>query len=320
MQAVGARIDDAGKSRRLLHDAIARLTACGIEEARLDAELLLADAQGITRSRLLAHLDETPTPVAARRFQSLLDRRCRHEPIAYILGHKEFFGLDLLVDRRVMIPRPETELLVERSLEWIYGRLQTTDAPVWAGRDGGRRTTEAGRQTIADIGTGSGAIILAIALQLANRKPPITTSVTLLAVDQSADALVVARANAERLGLAKHVTFAQSDLLDAIPVPLDLIVANLPYVSQSEWRDLSSDIVDYEPHAALDGGPDGLEPFRRLFMQAPQRLAPGGALMLEIGSAQGASMMALARAAFPEADVAVVKDLAGLDRLVTVAT
>ena len=320
MQAVGTETQAAGKSSQLLHDGIARLTDCGIAEARLDVELLLAATQGITRSRLLAHLDETPTPIAAKQFQTLLDRRARHEPVAYILGHKEFFGLDLLVDRRVLIPRPETEMLVERALGWIDGRLQTTPSGRGGTADDGRRTTEAGGQTIADVGTGSGAIILAISLQLAKRRPPIATSVTLLAVDQSADALIVARANAERLGLAKHITFAQSDLLDSIPGPLDLIVANLPYVSQSEWRDLSPDIVDYEPHEALDGGPDGLDPFRRLFMQAPQRLAPGGALMLEIGSAQAVSVMALARATFPQADVAVAKDLAGLDRVVTVTT
>ena len=115
-----------------------------------------------------------------------------------------------------------------------------------------------------------------------------------------------------------------ADWLDAAglagSVPHFKIVANLPYVSQSEWRDLSSDIVDYEPPEALDGGPDGLDPLRRLFMQAPQRLAPGGALMLEMGSTQGPSMMALARAAFPRAAVAVVKDLASLDRMVTVTT
>jgi release factor glutamine methyltransferase len=311
MQAVGTRIQDAGKSRHLLHNGIVRLTACGIEEARLDAELLLAAAQDITRSRLLAHLDETPTAIAAKRFQTLLDRRARHEPIAYILGHKEFFGLDLLVDRRVLIPRPETEMLVEQALGWIKANL-----PFPAGERRGRLASSnrgEGGLRILDLGTGSGAIILALASQLDLRH-------ALLAADRSVDALAIARANAERFGLSSRITFVQSDLFDTINVPIDLIVANLPYVSQSEWRDLSSDIVDYEPHEALDGGPDGLDTFRRLFMQAPQCLAPGGALMLEIGSAQGASTMALARSAFPRADVTVVKDLAGLDRMVTVAT
>jgi release factor glutamine methyltransferase len=311
MQAVGTGIQDTGKSRHLLHDGTARLTACGIEEARLDAELLLAAAQGITRSRLLAHLDETPTPIAARRFESLLDRRARHEPVAYLLGHQEFFGLDLLVDRRVLIPRPETEMLVEQALGWIKTNPRFTVGE-GRGRPAPSKRVEGGLR-ILDLGTGSGAIILALASQLDTRH-------SLLAADRSVDALAVARANAKRFGPSSRITFIHSDLLDSINIPLDLIVANLPYVSQSEWRDLSSDIVDYEPREALDGGPDGLDPFRRLCMQAPQRLAPGGALMLEIGSTQGASMMALARAAFPRALVAVVKDLAGLDRVVTVTT
>jgi release factor glutamine methyltransferase len=306
---VGTRIQDIGRNRRLLHDGIARLSACGIEEARLDTELLLAAAQAVTRSRLLAHLDETPTPIAARRFQTLLDRRAHHEPVAYILGHKEFFGLDLLVDRRVLIPRPETEMLVEQALGWI--KTNSRFPP----REGRSRTAPSDRAEeglrILDLGTGSGAIILAMASRLDTRH-------SLLAADRSVDALAIARANAERFGLSGRITFIHSDLLDSIDVPLDLIVANLPYVSQREWRDLSSDIVDYEPHEALDGGPDGLDLFRRLFVQAPQHLVPGGALILEIGSTQGASMMALARAAFPQAGVAVVKDLAVLDRVVTV--
>jgi release factor glutamine methyltransferase len=300
IQDAGSAFQDLN-SRRLLDDGIARLTASHIEEPRLDAELLLADVLQTTRSHLVAHLDETPPADAAKRYLSQIARRARHEPIAYILGRKEFFGLDLFIDARVLIPRPETELLVEHALAWL---------------DGHQQTAKDKRLSVVDVGTGSGAIILA----LAARSPLPLSCVSLLATDRSLDALAVARVNAKRMGLSDRIDFRHADLLGSLSGPFDLIVANLPYITHEEWRDLAPDISQYEPAEALDGGMDGLDPYRALLAQANGRLASGGALMLEIGSTQGISAQALAEEAFPRAKVAVIKDLAALDRLVVIST
>ena len=295
-------------SASLLESAVRQLHACHIEEARLDAELLLAAACRQTRAWLLAHGDEPLNQAETLRFAGFVERRARHEPVAYILGHKEFYGLDLLVDRRVLIPRPETETLVVEALAWLRrasiitstARADPTDLSPSRGE---------GSITVIDVGTGSGALALA----LAAHTPP--DRVRLVAGDVSPDALAVAGANAARLGLTERVTFVQSDLLLCIDARARLIVANLPYVARAAWAELAPDISAYEPHLALDGGADGLDLFRRFFAQAPAHLAPGGALLLEIGWQQAAAVRFLAQAAFPHAQVDIVQDLAGQDRV-----
>jgi release factor glutamine methyltransferase len=272
-----------------------QLQAQHVEEARLDAELLLAAAAGMSRASLLAHLDDAVSDDIAVRFAALIERRARHEPVAYILGSKEFYGLDLLVDARVLIPRPETELLVEKALQWLNVR----------------RSDEG--YSILDIGTGSGAIALALA---SNYQLPIT----MIASDVSADALAVAQHNATRLALYDKIRFVQSDLFTTVEGAFDLIVANLPYIARDEWDNLAHDIAAYEPPLALDGGDDGLAVFRRFFAQAPGHLAPHGAIMLEIGWKQAQDVSALAKAAFAKAEVEALKDGAGLDRIVVVQT
>ena len=341
---------------RLLRAAAARLEAAGCDEPRLDAELLLAAACGQSRAWLAAHGGDIPSDSALRprleglpRFAENVERRAAREPVAYILGRKEFYGLDLLVDRRVLIPRPETETLVEQALSWIQHAnvlsmksmppqvmgarrylppergmaLPSSDRALQrsgegAGGEAGHAQTEPSQQaalTVVDVGTGSGAIALAIAAHT----PP---AVRLVAADVSPDALTVAKANAARLDLADRLTFVQSDLLAGVDAPANLIVANLPYVSRAEWAALAPDISGYEPHLALDGGADGLDLYRRLLAQVQARLPVGAnevpapaALLLEIGWQQAAALRALVRAAFPRARVQIIPDLAGQDRV-----
>jgi release factor glutamine methyltransferase len=219
-------------------------------------------------------------------------RRQDREPLAYILGRREFYGLDFIVDRRVLVPRPETELLVERTLEWAGSRL----CPL----------------SLADVGTGSGCV----AVVLATHQP----QATIHALDASADALEVARANVTRHALACRVHLLQSDLLEQLPQQVDAIVANLPYVRSGELETLQPEVRDYEPQAALDGGPDGLAPMRRLLSQAAHHLQPGGAIFLEIGAGQGKATTELARHHFPRSSVGVLPDYAGHDRVLSLQT
>ncbi|MBI5880009.1 MAG: peptide chain release factor N(5)-glutamine methyltransferase [Chloroflexi bacterium] len=275
----------------LLRRAVDDLARAGIPDARLDAEILLAEARSLSRASVRARLDDAPDDAAAGRFAALIARRAQHEPVAYILGRQAFYGLDFAVDRRVLIPRPETELLVECALAWLAARTTAT---------------------VLDVGTGSGAIAVALAVH--------APSIRVVALDLSPDALAVAQANAARHGVAARITFRQSDLLESAPARADLMAANLPYISPAEWPALAPGILNYEPHRALDGGAEGLDLFRRFFAQAPAHLAPGGALMLEIGWTQARAVSALAQAAFRAATINVRRDGADLDRLVIVQT
>ncbi len=306
-----------------LRSAIELLEAQRIEDARLDAELLLAEARGLSRAALLAHLDDPLDESTRERADAFVTRRVRHEPVAYILGRKAFYGLDLLVDRRVLIPRPETELLVEEALGEVRRRAagEARRCTVDGGRHVGRWTEDSGRLTLVDVGTGSGAVAVALAVQLTPTPtlPRYAGEVILLiATDISAGALEVARANAERHGVLERIRFVRSDLLAGVDVRADLIVANLPYVALADWANLAPDIAEYEPRLALDGGADGLDAFRRFFAQAPSHLAPDGVMMLEIGAGQAQRVSELARAAFAAARIEVKRDLAGLERVVVV--
>jgi release factor glutamine methyltransferase len=263
-----------------LRAAVPRLTTAS-QTPRLDAELLLADTLACGRERLVIDRDMTLPADAAARFEALVARRREREPVAYLLGRRGFRHLMLAVDPRVLIPRPETELLVEAALTLAPGA------------------------TVIDVGTGSGAIALA----LKHERPDLAVT----GVDISADAIEVARANAATLGL--DVSFVVGDLLDGMAETPDAVLANLPYIPDAAA--LMPDVARYEPATALRGGADGLDPIRRLLSspvvvgdgQRPRRLA------LEIGSEQGAEVAALARAAGYRR-VEVSSDLAGLDRVV----
>ena len=277
--------------RELLNWAITVLREQGIESPQLDAEILLAHALGLTRSQLYARLDSEPNPAVEETFRSLVGRRSQHEPVAYITGHKEFYGLDLHVDQRVLIPRPETETLVEVSLSIAR---QKDISP------------------LAEVGVGSGAIAIALAANL--------PSVNIFAIDASADALAVAELNCQRHGVLDRVRLLPGDLLEPLPEPVGLIVANLPYVSHEDLNTLPPDITEYEPLSAIDGGEDGLQHIRRLLAQAASKLKLPGIICLEIGATQAPAVNELAREEFPHATVGLVRDLAGLDRVAIIAT
>jgi release factor glutamine methyltransferase len=274
------------------------------ETPRLDAELLLAHVLGWGRARLLAEGRLSLTEAQAVAFRDLVVRRAALEPVAYLIGHKEFYGIDFMIDRRALMPRPETELLVELALG--FARRRTKD----------ERPKETVRVSlvlrpssfvVADVGTGSGAIAIALALHL--------PAAQIDAIDISPDALALAQQNVERHGLAGRVRLLQGDLLDPLDEPVDLIVANLPYTILAE---IDEGVRRYEPHQALDGGTDGLALYGRLLNQAPAYLRLGGMVLLEIGATQAAAVTDLAQRAFPDAIVSVHRDLAGMDRVVVI--
>ena len=274
----------------VLQQAIQALQNAEVDEARLNAELLLAYTLGLDRAAILAQPDRQLTPKELTRFRDLAARRVAREPLPYITGHREFFGLDFVVDARVLIPRPETELLVEHALRIARPLPRLLE--------------------IADVGAGSGAIAVTLAVHLPRA--------TVYALDASAGALAVTAENARRHNVAGRVHCGQGDLLAPLAAPVDLIAANLPYVTTGEWTDLLPEIRDNEPRAALDGGPDGLDAIRRLLATAVPHLRPGGVLLLEIGASQGSAVTSLARRCFPAADLQLHRDYAGLDRLVIV--
>lgn len=261
-------------------------------EARLEAELLLAHALGNDRTRLLARLSERLAASVERRFRRFLDRRLAHEPTAYILGHKEFFALDFEVTRAALIPRPETEMLVELVLLFARERDEAL--------------------TIADIGTGCGTIAVSLAHALPRSR--------VIATDTSKRALALARRNAERHGVANRLDFRHGSVLTPLSATVDVIVTNLPYVRTDEWRALPPELADHEPRMAFDGGPDGLRLIRRLLRDAPAHLNPHGALFAEISDHQAEAVLALVERAFPGASSESRKDLANLDRVLTVYT
>lgn len=268
---------------------------------RLDVELLLAHTLGWSRAKLIAAANATCSDAQAARFSALLARRLTGEPIAYLTGEREFYGLTLAVDRRVLVPRPETELLVELALtiaatphELPVATLLLHAPPA---------TTSGAGLVIADIGTGSGAIALALAYHL--------PAARIYATDLSPAALAVAQANAARHHLSERITFLAGDLLAPLPEPVDLLVSNPPYTVLST---IEPHVYAHEPHLALDGGPDGLAPYRTLAATAQPYLRPGGAILLEIGATQAGEVQRLFAGQFTR--IAVYQDLAGLERVV----
>ncbi|MFL5624966.1 MAG: peptide chain release factor N(5)-glutamine methyltransferase [Ktedonobacteraceae bacterium] len=281
-----------------LEQGTAALTDAGqTPKPRLDAQVLLSYLLGVERTALYTYPERLLTTEQEQQFFQLIERRKLGEPIAYLTGHKEFFGLDFLVDRRVLIPRPETELLVEAALSIIRDRLANGRVPV-----------------VADIGTGSGIIPITLAVQ----EPRLPY---LYATDISNDALAVARLNCQRHAVEQRVRLLHGDLLAPLPEPVDLLTANLPYVGTEEIEVLAPDVHAYEPHLALFSGPQGLDLLRRFFTEAQQfgKLKTGAEMLLEIGYQQQEPLRRLLSELWPQATVTFTKDYAGWDRLLRIS-
>ncbi len=276
---------------RLMRWSAAYLEGKGIERGRLDAEHLLAGALGVGRLQLYLQFDRPLTREELDRYRPLLRRRARREPVQYILGRAAFRELELHVDRRALIPRPETEVLVDEILEWA-------------------RATGRGDLRALDLGTGSGAIALSLALEGPFGR--------VVATDASADALALARENAALAGLAERVEFREGSLLDALAAEeqFDLVASNPPYVTDAELGALEPEVRAWEPVQALAGGADGMDVIVAIVAGAGVHLAAGGLLALEVGAAQAPSVVARVEAADGYEDVRVRRDFTGRERIV----
>jgi len=273
-----------GTLRKALADAAKALSQAGNKNPARDAELLLLYAIGLTRTDLITQPDRPLSATESKAYCELIDRRKRHEPIQYITGEREFYGLTFKVTPDVLIPRPETEHLVEAALERI-----PPGTPF----------------RIADVGAGSGAIAVALAV---NR--PLAQ---LTAADISAEALKVARGNAAAHGVAARIDFAEADLLEGFPAAsFDMVVSNPPYIADGEREGLDAEVKDYEPAQALFAGPTGLEIYERLVPQAALALRPGGWLLLEIGAGQQWQLSQLLK---DWSQVSFMPDLQGIPRV-----
>lgn len=285
----------------LLRDAVERFRIAGSESPRLDAELLLANVLGIDRTGVLAHPDAAVGDGAASRFAETVRRREAGEPVAYLRGVQEFMGLAFATDERALIPRPETEQLVQLAEADIAHRL--TAAP---------RPPRAPAIRVIDVGTGSGAIAVALAVRLRHRR--MLDEVDILAVDDRDETIDLARENAVGHAVGDRIRFATADLVPDTETPFDIILANLPYVSTGDLAGLPAS-VGFEPRHALDGGPDGLAVIRRLVALLPDSLYPRGVALLEIGADQADGIGAIAAALPGGWSCTVEPDLAGLPRV-----
>lgn len=269
------------------------LQAEGISSPRLDSEVLLMHNLNLTRTRLYLDYERELTDREEADYRKLIDRRAARVPVAYLIGKKEFMSLELQVDSCVLIPRPETELLVERVLE----EMKNYFSPV----------------RVLDIGTGSGAIALSLAYYSSGNQ--------IYALDCSKEALQVAQINARGLGLTEKVRFLHGDLWNGVELELDnncfqVIVSNPPYISQYEMSTLEKEVLDYEPHLALVAGLDGLDFYRRIARGLSKYLAPGGLVALEVGKGQAALVKALLENTKIFSKLTVLPDYAGIERIV----
>lgn len=266
----------------------------GIESPRLDAELLLGEVLGLSRIQLYTHFDQPLQEAELDEFRELVRRRGKREPVAYILGRREFFGRDFTVTKDTLVPQPDTEILVETALERL--KAYPSDKAL----------------KVADLCTGTGAIAVTVALELEGRAE-------MTATDISPKALAVARTNTEKLSAAEFVTLRQGDLFQALEpeAKFAAILSNPPYISEKEMTALPPE-VQAEPTLALCGGRDGLDFYRRLVREAADHLEPGGFLAVEIGSEQGGPVAELARQAgvWDAAGIEIVRDLSGHPRVV----
>ena len=278
-----------------LNSATQRLKEAENDTAFLDAQVILAHVLGVERPWLFAHGEIALEPRQADDFTEMIARRVDHEPVAYLVGHKEFYGLDLVVDKRVLIPRPETEMLVDEVLSEIEARC----------------ANGAERVRVADVGTGSGAIALAIAVNDAHA--------AIEAVDVSRKALAVARSNVQRHDSRNQVTLRHGNLLEPVSEPVDILVANLPYISRSEYATLEPTVRAYEPRLALESGDEGLDAIAQLLRQANSHLAENATIYLEIGREQALAVFRLAQNVLPRMrDIALHQDYQGHDRMVVI--
>ncbi|MGQ9502904.1 MAG: N5-glutamine methyltransferase family protein [Anaerolineae bacterium] len=298
--------------------ACTQLSAVGCATPTLDAEVLLAHTLQRNRAWLRAYLEHRLTDSQIEDFVTLVMRHCTYEPVAYLVGHKEFFGLDFAVTPAALVPRPETELLVEIALAHVTDKSKA----LW----------------VADVGTGSGVLAITLAVHLPRAK--------VLATDISAQALLLAQDNARRHGVSERILFIQADLLPPVGILFDLVLANPPYLRSDElptnssvlntdgsqgWRGLpacqgkregfpsketwgATLPLAWEPQIALNGGVDGLHVIRQLLTIMPPRLRSGGLFVMELGAAQGHTVSEIARMLFPRADISIRRDYAGLER------
>jgi release factor glutamine methyltransferase len=280
---------EAWTVRRVIAWIQGDLTKRGFESARLEADLLVANALTVKRLALYLDLDRPLEDQELRTIRALVERRRAFEPIAYILGEREFYGRSFEVNKDVLIPRPDTETLVEQTLLCVRARE--------------------GAERVLDLCTGSGAVALTLAAELKER--------AVVATDISPGALAVTARNAERLGVKERVELRQGDLFAALPEGerFAAISVNPPYIGADEMATLAPDVRDHEPHLALDAGADALVFYRRLAAEAPRYLASGASLLVEVGYTQAAAVCALFEAA-GLLDVRSVKDLAGTERVV----
>ena len=285
--------------RDLMRVAAARLDQAGTPDAATDARRLVAHALGIERETLLRDPDITPDAAAIARLTALLARRVAHEPVARIVGMRDFYGLSLSLGPATLDPRPDTETVVTIARHIAQRMARTDGQPL----------------RLLDLGTGSGAIALALLTELETAEA--------VATDINADALAVARANADRLGLAGRFRFVVSNWLDQVDGRFDLIVANPPYIPTADISDLPPDVARWDPRAALDGGPDGLDAYRAILGAIGRVLAPGGWAVFEVGAGEADAVSALATAhglvAVPT-DWPLLRDLGGIVRCVVAAT
>jgi release factor glutamine methyltransferase len=278
--------------RELLIRGVSCLATVGIDSARLDAEVLLGDVLAMTREQLIVAGDLSLQTDLVQRFEALLQRRVQREPVAYIIGRQEFWSLDFQVTHDVLIPRPETERLIEVAL--LLAAQSRSDKPL----------------RVLDIGTGSGAIAVSMAKEL--------PSARIYATDISPSALAIARRNATLNGVVERIIFRCGDLFAALADrtgQFDLIISNPPYIRRAEIATLKPEVSQWEPRTTLDGGADGLDFYRRIAAYAGHFLAPNGAIALEIGAGMGSEVMPILVQAGLSRDVNIFHDHAGRDRV-----
>jgi release factor glutamine methyltransferase len=280
---------------------VERLRASGSESARLDAELLLGKSVGLDRTRIIAYPEAPVGESAAAAYEADLARRERGEPIAYIRGLKEFHGLAFAIDARALIPRPETERLVDLAEAEVVTRLVAAPRP-----------TGTPPVRVADVGTGAGTIAIALAVALRRRR--MLDEVRILATEVDPDAIRLARENAVGHVVADRIEFIIADLLPLDGERLDVLAANLPYIPSADIDGLPT-AASFEPRQALDGGPDGLDVIRAMLDRVPRVLRSDGVALLEIGSDQGERLAAEVATRMPGWTCEVLPDLAGLPRV-----
>lgn len=279
-----------------LQSATQTLLRTRIADASVEAELLLGRVLRVPRTQLYTEPGRVLTSAETKHLWHIVQRRLDHEPTAYILGHCEFYGIDFCIDCHTFIPRPETELLVEKAVELAH------------------RISHPGKQiTVADVGTGCGAIAISLALALPQAK--------IYATDILASALQVAEMNCRRHGVNGQVELLQGNLLEPLPQPVDMIVANLPYIKDCDFKDLSPEIINFEPTIALAGGEDGLDKIQQMLEQMPgkpstHRSGCSACFLLEIGQEQGEMVTSLIKSYSPQASIELIPDLGGIERVV----